>query len=114
MPRPPFAAALLLSGALAAFAAPAAAQSGTPARVHDAAGWTEPGYYQFFHKTGELERLEAEVRRDEEIAAGQIAPERLDAELPDLSLPDTRGTLHSLRDRADGRRLVIVNFRTWW
>ena len=86
----------------------------TPSRVHAAEDWQPPGYYQFFHKTGELEQLPAEVRRDEQIAAGGRAPEAITGEVPDLSLPDSEGILHSLVARADKRRLVIITFRTWW
>lgn len=111
--------AIRLAVALLCTAGPAlglqqAGAGSVPVEAEVPPAWTPPGYYQFFHKSGALERLEAEVQRDEAIAAGAIHAEALDGLVPDISLPDARGRQHALRDLSSRRRLVITTFRTWW
>ena len=73
-----------------------------------------PGYYQFFKKAGNLERLGPEAERDELIAQGGLIPSNLDGELPDLSLPDVDDMPTPLRSWVGEKHLVVVPFRTWW
>ncbi len=75
---------------------------------------TIPGYYEFFMKTGKLVRLKTEIKRDQQIAAGELKPQQMSTPLPKWKLADSSGKdldVHSLLDK---RNLLIVSFRSWW
>ena len=74
-----------------------------------------PGYYEFFMKTGRLERIGPERQRDDLIDAGKLAPETRSDPLPAFILPNAAGDAVELRAAADAERnLLIVSFRSWW
>ena len=74
-----------------------------------------PGYYEFFMKTGRLERIGPERQRDVLIDAGKLAPETRSDPLPAFILPNAAGEAVELRAAAEAERnLLIVSFRSWW
>ncbi len=85
-------------------------------------GWGEedsapqelPGYYEFFLKAGQQERIEAEEKRDEEIRAGQLEPVAVDRPALDLRLPDGYERFFGPRDFIGKKNLVLITGRAWW
>lgn len=100
------AAALIAVFALSAVV-PAAAENGKGAREL-------PGYYEFYEKAGKQIRIEAEIERDEKIAAGELAPVQVDRPIEDFRLPDGFGNTIALRDYIGKKNVVLTTFRTWW
>ena len=50
-----------------------------------------PGYYEFFMKAGRLVQIDAEEERNAKIDEGELFPESVEIDLPDLTLPLAEG-----------------------
>lgn len=73
-----------------------------------------PNYFQFFMKTGKLEAIPAEVKRNELIASGELGPIHVGKPVPDFRLPDGFGNTIGLRDYVGKKNVVLTTMRTWW
>ena len=73
-----------------------------------------PGYYEFFMKAGQQKRIEAEVKRDEEIRKGELEPVAVDRPALDLQLPDGYEHHFGPRDFIGEKNLVLITGRAWW
>ena len=73
-----------------------------------------PGYYAFYRKKGRLQRLGAEARRDEQIAAGQLAAQRKREALPPLALPLQTGEKFDFTSLKGKKNILVATYRAWW
>lgn len=73
-----------------------------------------PGYYEFFMKTGRAVQIRAEKKRDAKIEEGELYPESVERQLPDLVLPEVSGGDLRFLDYKGKKNLMVVSFRSWW
>lgn len=73
-----------------------------------------PGYYEFFMKTGAQVQIRAEKNRDAKIEEGELYPESVEKQLPDLVLPSVSGGDLRFLDYKGEKNLLVVSFRSWW
>ncbi len=73
-----------------------------------------PGYYEFFMKAGKLVQLDAEEKRNLQIDGGELFPESVEIDLPDLTLPLAEGGDLRFLDFKGKKNLMVVSFRSWW
>lgn len=74
-----------------------------------------PGYYEFYKRTGSMQRLDQEVERDRSLEqGGDWSALEVDAPAPALKLPGHDGELVPLRVGGNGRNTVVTTFQAWW